>query len=104
MRAAGLFRRSKNSTQRRLETSMSSFRDLKPTGPNTPMVWHKEATHRLISANDVKRLTGLSAQEIVLQRDIQQLVLIDPDSARRDFFRVPTSLVAEMPEPKDSAG
>jgi hypothetical protein len=63
---------------------------------------HKEPTHRLVAVNDVERLTGLSPNEIVRQRDIQQLVLVDPAGGRRDFFRVPASLVAERPEPTDS--
>jgi hypothetical protein len=82
---------------------MSSLRNLKPIGPNAPAVWHKEPTHRLIAASDVKRLTGFSPHEIVRQRDIQQLILINPSGARRDFFRIPTSLVAERPEPTDPA-
>jgi hypothetical protein len=72
---------------------VSSFRNLKPIGPNGPVVWHKEPTHRLISASDVERFTGLGPNEIVLQRDVQQLVRIDHDGARRDFFRVPAALV-----------
>jgi hypothetical protein len=72
---------------------VSSFRNLKPIGPNAQVVRHKEPTHWLISASDVQRLTGLSPNEIVLERDIQQLVRIDRDGARRDFFRVPAALV-----------
>jgi hypothetical protein len=61
----------------------------------------KEPTHQLIAADDVKRLTGFSPNEIVLHRDTQRLVRIDRDGARRDFFRVPVALVASRPEPVD---
>jgi hypothetical protein len=57
------------------------------------MKWRNHTTHRLVPADDVQRLTGLSAKEILLQRDTQRLVRIDADGSRRDFVRIPLELL-----------
>jgi hypothetical protein len=57
------------------------------------MKWRNHTTHRLVPAGDVQRLTGLSAKEILLQRDTQRLVRIDADGSRRDFVRIPLELL-----------
>jgi hypothetical protein len=55
--------------------------------------WVKPATHKLVPAGDVYRLTGLSAREILLQRDTQRLVQIDADGKRHDVVRIPLELL-----------
>jgi hypothetical protein len=57
------------------------------------MRWRKPATHKLVAAGEVYRLTGLSAKEILLQRDTQRLVRIDANGSRHDFVRVPLELL-----------
>jgi hypothetical protein len=57
------------------------------------MRWRKPATHRLVPAVDVHRLTGFSAKEVMLQRDTQRLVRIDENGTRHDFVRVPVELL-----------
>jgi hypothetical protein len=57
------------------------------------MKWRKPATHKLVPAGDVYRLTGLSAKEILLERDTQRLVRIDANGSRNDFVRIPVELL-----------
>ena len=57
------------------------------------MRWRKPATHKLVPAGDVHRLTGFSAKEVMLQRDTQRLVRIDENGTRHDFVRVPVELL-----------
>ena len=57
------------------------------------MKWRKSATHKLVPAGEVRQLTGFSANEILLQRDTQRLVLIDPNGSRREFVRIPLQLL-----------
>jgi hypothetical protein len=59
------------------------------------MRWRKPATHRLVPAVDVHRLTGFSAKEVMLQRDTQRLVRIDEDGTRHDFVRVPVEMLSD---------
>jgi hypothetical protein len=58
------------------------------------MRWRKPATHKLVPAGEVHRLTGFSAKEVLLQRDTQRLVRIDENGARHDFVRVPVELLS----------
>jgi hypothetical protein len=57
------------------------------------MKWRKPATHKLVAAGDVQGLTGLSAKEILLQRDTQRLVRIDADGSRHEFVRIRVDLL-----------
>jgi hypothetical protein len=57
------------------------------------MRWQKPATHKLVPAADVYRLTGFSAKEILLQQDTQRLVRIDANGRRHDFVRIPVALL-----------
>ena len=57
------------------------------------MRWRREATHRLVAATEVQRLTGFSAKEVLLQRDTQRLVRIDEDGRRHEFVRIPVELL-----------
>ena len=57
------------------------------------MRWRKPATHRLVPAGDVHRLTGFSAKEVLLQRDTQRLVRIDEKGTRHELVRIPTELL-----------
>ena len=57
------------------------------------MKWPKPATHKLVPADDVYRLTGLNANEILLQRDTQRLVRIEKNGSRHDFVRIPVELL-----------
>jgi hypothetical protein len=57
------------------------------------MKWRRPATHKLVPAGDVYRLTGLSSREILLQRDTQRLVRIDANGSRHDFVRIPVELL-----------
>ncbi len=57
------------------------------------MKWRKPATHRLVATGDVRRLTGLTAKEVLLQRDTQRLVRIGADGSRREFVRIPVELL-----------
>jgi hypothetical protein len=61
------------------------------------------ATHRLVPAADVQRLTGFSAEEVLLQRDTEQLVQIDETGTRHEFFRIPVGLLLEQPEDGDGS-
>jgi hypothetical protein len=67
--------------------------------------WRKPATHKLVAAVDVHKLTGFSAKEVMLQRDTQRLVRIDEDGTRHDFVRVPVELLTdEAAEEEDERG
>jgi hypothetical protein len=57
------------------------------------VTWRREATHRLVAATEVQRLTGFDAKEILLQRDTQRLVRIDEDGRRHEFVRIPVELL-----------
>ena len=59
------------------------------------MRWRKTATHRLVPAREVHRLTGFSSKEILLQRDTQGLVRIDENGKRHEFVRVPVELLGD---------
>jgi hypothetical protein len=57
------------------------------------MRWQKPATHKLVPAADVYRLTGFGAKEVLLQRDTQGLVRIDANGSRHAFVRIPVALL-----------
>ena len=57
--------------------------------------WRRPATHKLVAAREVRRLTGLSATEVLLQRDTQRLVRIDESGAREEFVRIPVELLVD---------
>jgi hypothetical protein len=59
------------------------------------------ATHQLVPAAEVQRLTGFSAKEVLLQADTQRLVRIDENGTRHEFFRIPVGLLLEQPEEGD---
>jgi hypothetical protein len=65
------------------------------------MRWRKPAAHRLVPAAEVRRLTGFSPNEVLLQRDTQRLVRIDENGTRRDFVRIPIELLSDEPENGD---
>ncbi len=65
------------------------------------MRWRKPATHRLVPAREVHRLTGFSAKEVLLQRDTQGLVRVDENGTRHDFVRIPVELLNEEVEDRD---
>ena len=66
------------------------------------MKWQKPATHKLVPAADVYRLTGFGAKEVLLQQDTQRLVRIDANGSRHDFVRIPVALLNG--EPLDADG
>ena len=63
----------------------------------------KPATHKLVPAAEVQRLTGFSAQEVLRQPDTERLVRIDESGTRKEFFRIPVGLLLEQPEEGDGA-
>ena len=65
------------------------------------MRWRKPAAHRLVPADEVRRLTGLSPNEVLLQRDTQRLVRIDENGTRHDFVRIPIELLGGESEDGD---
>jgi hypothetical protein len=66
--------------------------------------WRKPPTHKLVPAADVYELIGFSAKQVLLQRDTQRLVRIDPDGGRRDFVRIPVALVSGEAGDSDTPG
>jgi hypothetical protein len=59
------------------------------------MRWRKPATHMLVAAAEVERLTGFNADEVLLQRDTQLPVGIDESGTRHEFVRIPVGLLVE---------
>jgi hypothetical protein len=59
------------------------------------MRWRTRTTHKLVAADDVHRLTGMSVEELLLQRDTQRLVRIDANGGRHEFLRIPVELLSD---------
>jgi hypothetical protein len=57
------------------------------------MAWRKQSPYRLVAADDARELTGLSAAELLVQRDTQRLTRIDEHGIRREYVRVPVDLL-----------
>ena len=58
-----------------------------------------EPRHRLVSLKDVKRLTGLSLQEVLRRPDTQELVRLGKGGVREQLIRIPVELLTVPPEP-----
>ena len=66
------------------------------------MAWRKEAAHKLVRLKDVRKLTGLRPDEVLLQRDTQKLVRIGDDGAREEVVRIPIELLTDETEETES--
>jgi hypothetical protein len=60
--------------------------------------WRSGPSHRLVAIQDVRRLTGQNAQELLRRADTQLLVRIDKDGRREEMVRVPLDLLPEEAE------
>lgn len=69
------------------------------------MRWRKEPRHRLVPLKDVRGVTGLDPDEILLLGDTQQLVRIDGEGTREELIRIPVELLhTEETEAEPVAG
>jgi hypothetical protein len=59
------------------------------------MAWRKESVHKLVALADVRRLTGLDPNEVLLRPDTQHLVRIDDSGRRSAFVRIPIALLVQ---------
>ena len=66
------------------------------------MAWRKEAAHKLVRLKDVRKLTGLRPDEVLLQRDTQKLVRIGDDGAREEVVRIQIELLTDEAEETQS--
>jgi hypothetical protein len=55
--------------------------------------WRKQPGHRLVAFKDVRSLTGLDPEEVLLRRDTQQLVRVEKGGRRVQFIRIPLELL-----------
>jgi hypothetical protein len=60
------------------------------------MGWRKQAAHKLVALEDVRRLTGLDPEKVLLKPDTQHVVCINKGGRRSEFVRIPLQfLLAE---------
>lgn len=59
------------------------------------MRWRSSPSHKLITATDAVRLTGLSADKLLGERDVQTLLRVNANGTSERMLRVPLVLLLE---------
>lgn len=62
------------------------------------MRYRQSPRHRLITATDAVRLTGLSADALLGERDVQTLLRVNANGTSERMLRVPLVLLLESDE------
>jgi hypothetical protein len=62
------------------------------------MRWRQSPSHKLITAIDAVRLTGLSPEALLGERDVQTLLRVHANGTSERMLRVPIVLLLESKE------